>query len=73
MLVEMRGLPSRNLLFYYCSDPVCLLGPKLLVAIIIMTINLVIIVLCRFSVIGDVIQEVQCHHDLIKIHAINER
>ena len=26
--------------------------------------------LCGFSVIGDVIQKVQCHHDLIKAHAV---
>ena len=26
--------------------------------------------LCPFSVIGDVIQKVQCHHELIKAHAV---
>ena len=28
------------------------------------------ILLCRFSVIGDAIQKVQCHYDLIKAHAV---
>ena len=67
MLIESRGLLDAKLVFYLSVNQVGLLFKP---AIVTYLLSFVSIQSHRFYVIDDVIQKVQRHVDLIKIHVV---